>query len=240
MKNEFLKTREEIEAWLNAKFINNFTIELDAEFGWAVNVKGSVNLSGKLEKCYLPVKFKRVCGDFTCTSNYLTSLRGAPEYVEGTFDATDNQLKTLKFAPNTVIRNFICSQNSLINLKWAPTNKMQLFDCSSNDIVSLVGAPKIIQGHFFCLSNKLTSLKYCPQKVLALNCSFNDIDTIEYLPQICTSDTFVWTGNSKLKSIINKTTNDFSYIKNIQTAMKEKKKLENGLAIKANGVIHKI
>tara|TARA_B100001059_G_C17313118_1_gene322953 strand:+ start:232 stop:504 length:273 start_codon:yes stop_codon:yes gene_type:complete len=48
------------------------------------NVKGSVRLKKQVEK--LPFKFGKVTGDFSCSHNRLTSLKGSPNYIGSDFD----------------------------------------------------------------------------------------------------------------------------------------------------------
>lgn len=79
-------------------------------------------------------------GDFSCSENGLTSLKGAPQKIGGDFDCWENELTTLENGPQIVLKNYNCSGNRLISLK---------------------GAPQKIGGDFRCrANNQLTSLKY--------------------------------------------------------------------------------
>ncbi|MHA1883074.1 MAG: hypothetical protein ACTSUO_08520 [Candidatus Thorarchaeota archaeon] len=93
--------------------------------------KGNVDL-GRLNLKKLPVKFKRVEGNFYCDHNQLTSLDGAPEYVGKDFDCSHNQLTTLEGGPKRVEGYFYCEHNQLTSLEGAPEYVGGSFDCSFN------------------------------------------------------------------------------------------------------------
>ena len=86
----------------------------------------------------LPFKFGKIDGDFNCSYNKLTSLKGTPEEVDGDFG---------------------CSRNNLINLKYSPKIVNGWFDCSRNNLTNLKNVPEIINGDFYCIGINLTSLK---------------------------------------------------------------------------------
>ena len=104
----------------------------------------------------LPVKFKEVGGSFYCSSNQLTSLKGAPKEVGGYFDCSDNQLTSLKGAPEKVGGDFDCSDNQLTSLEGAPEKVGGSFYCISNQLTSLEGAPKEVGGYFYCGHNPIS------------------------------------------------------------------------------------
>jgi hypothetical protein len=58
-----------------------------------------------------------VGGDFSCYSNQLTSLTGAPASVTGDFHCYNNQLTSLTGAPTSVTGHFDCQGNKLTSLK---------------------------------------------------------------------------------------------------------------------------
>ena len=67
--------------------IENYKINPDE----SIDVDGNVILfNRRLTK--LPLKFNKVTGDFSCTSNLLTNLEGCPNYVGGNFNCHLNQL----------------------------------------------------------------------------------------------------------------------------------------------------
>ena len=75
----------------------------------------------------LPFNFKKVDGYFTCETNKLTTLEGAPAIVGG---------------------DFSCSYNELTSLQGAPKEVGGDFECSGNKLTSLEGAPEVIKGRF--------------------------------------------------------------------------------------------
>jgi hypothetical protein len=59
-------------------------------------------------------------GDFNCTKNKLTSLKGAPRKIGGDFECALNHLTSLDGAPKEVGGSFECKNNQIISLKGAP------------------------------------------------------------------------------------------------------------------------
>ena len=55
-------------------------------------------------------------GHFSCFSNKLTSLEGAPSVVKGDFSCSYNKLTSLQGAPSVVKGDFYCSYNKLTSL----------------------------------------------------------------------------------------------------------------------------
>jgi len=98
-------------------------------------------------------------GDFSCASNELTSLAGAPSHVGGNFSCRACTLKSLKGAPSHVGGSFYCNDNELASLAGTPSHVGGSFYCYDNELASLAGAPSHVGGAFYCYSNKLTSLK---------------------------------------------------------------------------------
>ena len=130
-----------IYKWLDEHGIKNYTLNDKGE----IDVDGDVNLRKKGLTEFPPfIQFGAVKGNFYCSFNNLTSLKGAPKEVSGGFDCSYNKLTTLEGAPNTVDGDF---------------------DCSYNDLTSLEGAPEKVGGNFICYYNQLTSLKGVPKNV---------------------------------------------------------------------------
>jgi len=101
----------------------------------------------------IPIRIRRVDGDFWCFSNQLTSLEGAPERVDGDFSCIWNNLTSLKGAPKFVGGSFDCHDNQLTTLKGAPERVDGSFYCYNNQLTSLEGAPKYVGGNFDCSPN---------------------------------------------------------------------------------------
>ena len=114
--------------------IENYTINTDG----SIDVDGNVDLENKgLTK--LPLRFKNVSGDFSCSYNQLTNLEGAPSEVGGSFQCYNNNLTSLEGAPSEVGGDFYCEDNNLTSLEWAPTSVGGDFYCEDNNLTSLDG-----------------------------------------------------------------------------------------------------
>lgn len=141
-----LKTREEIEEWLNrCSEVCGFR-EYKINDNLVVDVNGTVNLAdADLEE--IPLQFGVVSESFHCESNKLKSLKGAPHTVGLSFLCFNNRLTTLEGGPKTVGAAFICSNNELTDLTGAPklvgseANSYYpgngYFNCSSNPLLGL-------------------------------------------------------------------------------------------------------
>ena len=99
-----LKTKEDVQRWLDEMEIQNYTISSNL----IVNVKGDVSLINK-QLTTIPVQFGVVNGDFIISMNKLTSLKGSPTKVGGSFYCTDNKLENLEYSPRIVGGDFYCS-----------------------------------------------------------------------------------------------------------------------------------
>ena len=131
MKNTHLSV-DEIESWLEAKGIDRYTVGLVTENG-RINVSGDVILAPGEDES-IPVTFGTVTGNFICSGNQLTTLKGAPDVVGG---------------------NFICCDNQLTSLHGAPAHVIGDFTCCNNRLISLLGLSEEIYGNFICVNNPL-------------------------------------------------------------------------------------
>ncbi len=132
---------------------------------WTLNSKGEIDVVGnvymdRMGLTEIPVKFGRVSGDFSCSNNQLSSLKGSP-YSVRSFLCSYNQLTSLKYAPQECNFNFYCDNNNLSSLDGAPKS-VNDFNCSYNDLLTLEGSPQSIR-HFYCIGNSLTSLQGLPK-----------------------------------------------------------------------------
>ena len=156
-----VQRREMIEKWLYRYNINRYTINDD----FTIDVDGFVVLDKEnLKEFPEYIQFNIVKGDFYCSENNLTSLRGCPREVSGNFYCNKNELLSLEGAPKKV-RNFDCGFNRLTSLKGAPIEVMYSFYCDHNQLTSLKGTPKKIGMHFGCNNNKLTTLEGVTKEV---------------------------------------------------------------------------
>jgi hypothetical protein len=158
--------------------IFNYTINSDG----SIDVDGDVDLSVSQSK--LPLKFRNVSGDFSCSGNELTTLEGCPQTVGGGFYCHSNKLTTLEGCPQSVGDNFDCSDNKLTTLVGCPQTVGGYFDCSDNELTTLEGCAQSVGDNFVCSYNKLTTLEGCAQSVGGyFNCSDNKLTTLVGCPQ---------------------------------------------------------
>ncbi len=156
MSDQFFKTREETQAWLDMVGVQGYTIHDDL----TVDVDRFVNLYCKNME-HFPVKFGVIKDDFACGNNKLTSLDGAP----------------------VSCRRFSCGGNRLTSLMGAP-KECTTFECGDNLLIDLNGSP-VKCGFFVCSNNKLTSLAGLPQTTEALLCNSNLITRLIGIPINC-------------------------------------------------------
>ena len=112
--------------------IINYTINDDG----SIDVNGNVNLDQYGLK-RIPLDFNRVDGNFSCSDNYLTDLKGCPKFVGGYFNCRNNYLSSLENGPESVDLNYHCENQKITNLN---------------------GYPKKLGGSFYCLGNPIGSI----------------------------------------------------------------------------------
>ncbi len=126
--------REQID-WLNRCIDRNSNWRSSpGGFPRQIEVFGDFNCSGQNLENFMGIVFEGVSGRFNCINNQLTSLKGAPRFVDTDFFCSGNQLTSLKGAPKSVGRNFSCSNNQLISLEGAPEKIGGSLRCSDNPV----------------------------------------------------------------------------------------------------------
>ena len=192
--------RYDYDGDLNWNTLINFILE-DKD-GFIINfgkVTGDFNCSYN-QLTSLKGAPQEVGGNFICYSNRLTSLKGAPQIVGGGFYCSNPQLTSLEGAPQKVGGGFYCANNQLTSLKGAPQEVGGDFDCSWNQLISLKGAPQEVGGNFICYSNRLTSLEGAPREVGGnFDCANNQLTSLEGAPQ--TVGGSFYCTNSQLTSL---------------------------------------
>ena len=172
----------------NREDANKFKISKD---GKHLNASDTVRITDDdISDGKLPVPFGKVNWNFDCMScTSLTSLEGAPKYVENSFDCNNcENLTSLVGAPEEVGGDFSCSEcPNLTSLVGAPKKVGGIFDCSDcKKLKSLEGAPKEVGGAFDCNDCKnLTSLVGVPKKIDGyFDCSgCKNLTSLEGLPK---------------------------------------------------------
>lgn len=109
-----LGRRALIEKWLDEMGVIKYIINDDL----TIDVKGAVLenpvvplASKNLSEFPIYIQFNRIEGNFNCSYNHLTSLRGCPEYVSGFFTCADNKLESLEYCPK-IVGGDICYYNN--------------------------------------------------------------------------------------------------------------------------------
>ena len=140
--------------------IKNYTINDDGSIG----VDGYVNING-FDLDELPLTFNKVTGNFNCSRNSLTTLKGCPKSIGGNFNCSFNKLTSLEGSPKSVGGIFTCDGNKLTSLEGSPNRIDFDFDCGYNNLTSLEGSPESVGGNFYCFNNNLTSLEGSPKSI---------------------------------------------------------------------------
>jgi hypothetical protein len=153
-QNFIKESKKDIESICKKYNIQNYTINEDG----SIDVDGSVNLKYK-GLSELPLKFRKVSGNFFCYRNKLTSLVGSPKEVGGNFDCNNNQLLSLEGAPREVGRDFYCQSNQLTSLVGSPNKVDGYFVCSENKLTRLEGISQKIGGSIYCENNEIRDVK---------------------------------------------------------------------------------
>ena len=181
---ERFKTMIMVEEWLKKYNIGNYTINRDL----TIDVDGDVNLFKK-DLIEIPdyIQFGVIRGNFDCSSNHLSSLRGCPREVGGYFDCSNNKLTSLEGSPREVGGFFDCYNNQLTTLKGSLEKAGWNFNCSHNKLISLEGAPVMVRGYFDCSHNKLISLEGAPKEIDNLFlCGHNSkVFTVNDVNRVC-------------------------------------------------------
>lgn len=119
MDNYFYKEKKDIQEWLQIHKITNYELLPDKDYGFIVNVNESVYLARQgLE--FIPVKFGKINGHFSCGSNQLKTLEFAPHYVRLSFSCSDNQLTSLEHCPKHIGVKLHASGNKIETLEFFP------------------------------------------------------------------------------------------------------------------------
>ncbi len=160
---------------------DNFDFEQDGKVYNIYNLpdgfvlKGYVDLSQKNLTELPDLSRVTVDGDFDCSENRLTSLKGAPQKVTGDFRCDHNQLTFLKGAPQKVGGYFWCQHNQLTTLEGAPQEVGGDFYCGSNpNLTSLLVLPKMPENKQIYCDDELKE-KYKNDGLLNLVVYYKDV-----------------------------------------------------------------
>ena len=149
--------------------LKSWGVEYERKPDGSLFVPGRLNISFRDLTCLPDLTSVTVGGDFDCSNNKLTSLKGAPAVVGGGFYCHRNQLASLEGAPASVAGNFNCCSNRLTSLKGGPVHVGERFICDDNPLAFLEGAPETFQsmetdfGNFSSWEEVPVARRACPE-----------------------------------------------------------------------------
>ena len=142
---ELLKKWEEDEEQLEDELHTEYLIQQINEFcemhdirnytirdSLVVDVQGNVDISNA-QLTRIPFQFGFVMGNFNCSDNHLTSLKGSPKECM-CFYCYNNQLTTLEYAPEIVSHTLNCMNNRITNFTGINIEILHTFDCQDNPL----------------------------------------------------------------------------------------------------------
>jgi hypothetical protein len=168
-QNFIKESKEDIDSICEKYNIRNYTIQkicrkydirnYKVNEDLSIDVEGNVYISGK-GLTELPLKFRKVGGDFYCdNNNKLTSLEGSPREVGGDFYCSNNKLTSLEGSPHEVGGNFSCNNNKLKSLEGSPRSVGGYFYYYRNQLESLSGISKYISKGIDLETNQLRDVQ---------------------------------------------------------------------------------
>lgn len=169
-----LKTQKEIKSWLDEVAITDYTINEDL----TVDVNANINLA-YFDLTEFPIQFGKVSGNFVCSNNNLTTLKGSPYKVGKDFSCFKNNLTSLEYGPKIVIGSYNCNANLLTTLKGIANNPINIH-CEHNHLTNLFGISKAIKGIINISHNKITTLSGTQLETEILVCINNPISKFDY------------------------------------------------------------
>lgn len=113
--HNFFTQKSDIVTWLHKYKIKDFRLVPDEQYVFVVDVYQDVNLFLK-KLTHLPVKFRHVHNNFSCSFNQLSSLNGCPDTVRLNFNCSKNKLSDLNYCPKNIEGRLIATHNPFENL----------------------------------------------------------------------------------------------------------------------------
>lgn len=134
------------------KFLKSINVKkYDIRESMIVDVNQDVFIENKIKE--LPIRFGIVKGNFDCSYNDLTTLKGCPNIVEGFFDCSNNALTSLKYGPQIVGDDYLCNDNLITDLRYSPNTIFNSLYCNDNKITTLLHSPVLIKNMLTCRNN---------------------------------------------------------------------------------------
>lgn len=146
-----LKTQEAIQAWLDERSIEDYTINEDL----TVDIDNHLILSN-CSLDFIPFQFGSVNGDVDISSNYLSSLRGAPLEINGDFICIENGLTSFEYCPKKINGSIYAQKNPInkIILEHFPEDffgQIFILDDSTQEQIPIF-KPYYKKDNLLCLS----------------------------------------------------------------------------------------
>lgn len=234
VKNYFIKNPpclssiKEIDTWCQEMNLTNYTINPDL----TVDVNGDVFLQNKNLKSF-PVQFNIVKGFFDCSHNYLTSLKGLPQKIEGSVNCSHNYLTSLQYLPSLIEGDLDCSFNKILSLDYVPDEIYGSFIMSYNNVrlVKIKALPKIKSCYDFRQNKNISFDLSSTTKIEKLFLA--DISILKNLSQINQFDSL--SLSSYKKTILNDIQIDSSHL-----AFQGPIQLGKNVDIMANEIRHEV
>ena len=190
-KNIIIITKEEIKKWLDKTGIKNYVIRDDL----TVDVNGDVNISS-LGLAKIPFKFNRVEGTFDCISNYLTTLKNAPNHVGENFYCYDNTRLPYNYLKNfdfSFVKKWVSTgwddidrywneENINVNTRDGIEKWLSLYDIKNYVINADLTVD--VNGYVYLDDKKLKEIPIKFNKVTEdFNCSHNYLQSLAFHPE---------------------------------------------------------
>jgi hypothetical protein len=175
-----LDTKLLITKWLRRASITEFVIHDDLSVSVFDVILSERQMKGYTE---LPIKFRKVNGNFEIRKVPLTSLKGFPDTVAGYVHVMESAITSLEGAPHSIGHGFsISDAPNLVSLKGFPTEigtSIALENCTA--LKTLEGFPSAVNGSVSLDGCRaLTSLKGLP-RILPEDLSINDCSSLTSL-----------------------------------------------------------
>jgi hypothetical protein len=158
-----ITTREQVDAFVKKLLIIEYTINDDL----SVDVDHDVSIFNLKPAGYtnLPIKFRKINGDFLLRDPKVTTLQGCPDEVVGNFKIENIGITSLEGGPHTVNGYYMLfDTTALVSTKGMASHiggLVQMLSCRK--LTSLEGFPKAIGGRIELIgASALTSLKGLP------------------------------------------------------------------------------
>jgi len=109
-----------------AALLRKLKVPYSYDRGGSLVIEGNLDLAGKCPDKLPDLSYCTVMGEFDCSNNALTSLKGSPLRVGGNFVCRGNALKTLEGVTAEIGGDLHAGGNLLYTLFWLPVDFHEL------------------------------------------------------------------------------------------------------------------